>query len=248
MPSQFTTVIISDSRGRGLEDYLGSHPLPEDQQFAVLVKPGKSLSQLCPIIINTIDSYDNNQVYCIVYAGICGLTDRTTDKSISKRASVLRYQDTYRGDKIECNTDSAKFLKNRYGDRINFCTIIPADLISYFCRHNPGHPVPEYLNTEQKALEEDVLAINKALLDLNSSIITNINLCSRAQVKSKKKRQRSGQKVVYRRVIKFSYKELIDGVHFTQKLRDIIFGLIIHTALRDTTTILRSRDNPPPSD
>ena len=140
MPSQFTTVIISDSRGRGLEDYLGSHPLPEDQQFVVLVKPGKSLSQLCPIIINTIDSYDNNQVYCIVYAGICGLTDRTTDKTISKKASVLRYQDTYRGDKIECNIDSAKFLKNRYGDRINFCTIIPADLITYFRQHNPGIP------------------------------------------------------------------------------------------------------------
>ena len=132
------------------------------------------------------------------------------------------------------------FLKNQYGDHVNICTIIPADLTSYFCLHNPGQPIPDYLINEQKALEEDVLTINKAFLDLNSPVITNINFCSRAQVKSKKKRQSSGSKTVYRRVGKFNYKDLTDGVHFNPKLRDTVFGLILHTSITDTTTILRA--------
>ena len=239
MPPVYTTVIIADSRGRGIDEYLGSHPTPDDHQYVLKIKPGKSLAQLSPTIIETLNSYDLEGVYCIIFAGICGLTDRTTDKSGPKKLSILRYQETYRSDKITANIDTAKFLKSTYGVHINFCSIIPADLSGYFRYHNPSSPVPEYLAGEQKALEEDILTINKALLALNSSTQTNINLASRTQIKSKKKRQRSGAKVIYRRVTKFAYKEFTDGVHFTPKLSDILFDLIIHTSIRDTVNILR---------
>ena len=241
MSQLFTTVIITDSRGRGIHEYIDNQPTPENQQFVIKVQPGKSLAQLSPTIIDTLNDYDLDRVYCIIYAGICGLTDKTTNKSLGKRVSVLRYQETYRSDKVNTNIDTAKFLKASYGEHINFCSIIPADLTAYFKLHNPSLQVPDYLATEQKALEEDVLAINKALLALNSSVQTNINLCSRAQVKAKKKRQRSGSKIVYRRKARFSYKDFTDGVHFNNKFKEVLFDLILHTSIRDTIAILQAQ-------
>ena len=243
MPRVYTTIIVTDSRGRGIDEYIGANPTPDDQRYVFHVKPGKTIAQLAPTIIDAINSHDIDYVYCIVSAGICGFTDKSIDKSMSPRASVLRYQDTYRSDKLRSNIDTATFLKNRYGNHINICSIIPADLTAYFRFHNPGLPVPDYLTSEQKALEEDVLTFNKALLELNSPDTTNINLSSRAQVKSKKKRQRSGAKIVYRRVVKFSYKGLTDGVHYSTKLKDTIFGLILHTSIRDTIKILRTPED-----
>ena len=243
MSQYYTTIIVSDSRGRGLDDFIGNHPTPEDHQYVLEIKPGKSLSQLCPTIIHLIDSYNKDHTYCIVFAGICGMTDKTFDKTVSRKATILRYQDTYRQDKINNNIDTAKFLKNSYGDHINFCTVIPADLVAYFRHHNPNLPVPDYLVSEQKALEEDITIINKAFLDINSPAITNLNLSRRAQVRSKKKRQRSGSKTVYRRVTKFSYKELSDGVHFSPKLQATVFGLILDTSIRDIINILRTPDD-----
>ena len=175
-----------------------------------------------------------HRTYCIVYAGICGLTDKVNIKG----RSVLRYQSIFRDDKVTCNIDVAKFLKSSFGDQINICSIIPADLIKYYRVHNQDGDISDYLIHEQLALEEDVTTINKVLMDLNSKSITNINLSSRVQIKSKKKRQRSGAKVVYRRVAKFSYSELTDGVHFSQKLKRLIFGLIIDTAIRDISATL----------
>ena len=243
MSKIYTTIIVADSRGRGLDDFIGNHPTPEDHQYVLQIKPGKSLSQLCPLIIHSVDSYDKDYTYCIVFAGICGMTDKTTDKTVSRKANILRYQETYWQDKININIDTAKFLKKSYGDHINFCTVIPADLVAYFCHHNPDLPIPDYLASEQKALEEDINIINKAFLDINSPAITNINLSRRAQVRSKKKRQRSGSKIVYRRVTKFSYKELIDGVHFSPKLQATVFGLILDTSIRDTINTLRTLDD-----
>ena len=167
-----------------------------------------------------------------MFAGICGLTDKST----SNNTKALRYQSSFRDDKVTCNIDVAKFLKGSFGDRINLTSIVPADLIAYFRFHNRGRPVPNYVIPEQLALEEDINTINKVLLDLNSKAITNINISSRFQMKSKKKRQRSGTKVVYRRVARFVYSELVDGVHFSDKLKNQVFGLIIDTAIRDISS------------
>ena len=232
MSDIFTTIVIADSRGRGLDDFVGNHPTPINHQYVFEIKPGKSLAQLTPIIISKLNAYDSDNTYCIVFAGICGLTD----KIINRGTNSLRYKEVFREDKIACNIDTAKFLKNSFGDKINFCNIVPADLINYFRIHNQGRPIPDFLVHEQLALEEDITIINKVLLDLNSKFITNINICSRFQLKSKKKRQRSGNKVVYRRVAKFNYSELIDGVHFSERLKSQLFGLILNTAIRDLSS------------
>ena len=232
MSEIFTTIIIADSRGRGLENFVSNHPTPANVQVVIDIRPGKSLAQLTPSIIETINNYDLDKIYCIVSAGICGLTDKVNNRG--KKA--LRYKNVYRDDKVACIIDTAKFLKHSYGDKINICSIIPANLVKYFQFHNSDSTIPDYLIAEQLALEEDITAINKVLLELNSVTITNINLSSRFQAKSKKKRQKSGTKAIYRRVVKYKYTELIDGVHLSDKFKSLIFTLIINTAIRDTNT------------
>lgn len=236
MSQRFTTIIIADSRGKGLEDFVGSYPTPIDHVYVFEIRSGKSISQLTPVIIDTISQFDINFLYCIVFAGICGLTDRM----FVDNTAQLRYQSCYREEKVKSIIDVITFLKGRFGNRINFCTIIPADLAGYFRHHNRHQPVPEYLGAEQSALELDINTINDSILALNSEAITNINLSSRAQVKSKKKRQRSGAKIVYRRVVKFSYTNLTDGVHFSAELKKTAFRLIISTAIRDIFTLSQS--------
>lgn len=230
--SYVTTVIVADSRGKGFEDFVGSHPTPVNNLYDFHIHPGKTLSQLAPLITNTISSYGTKPVYCVVFAGICGFTDKMRENNIL----ILRYHHSYRQNKVETNIDTAKHLKTNFGDRINICSIIPASLIVNFKIQNPGLDIPDYLFTEQRALEEDITTVNKVLLDLNSSPVTNINLSNRVILKSKKKRQRSGSKVVYRRVEKYSYQHLPDGVHFDDKLKTTVFSLIVDTSIRDLLT------------
>lgn len=242
MSHRFTTAIIADSRGRGLENFVGIHPTPANHDYVIEIRPGKSLSQLLPVIFDTISLYNPDYLYCIVFAGLCGLTDKMSVNN----TSILRYKSCYREEKVSNTIDTIQFLKDSYGDHINICTIIPADLTGYFKYLNKSKPVPEYLAAEQLALEADIITINKAIIALNSKEITNINLSSRAQVKSKKRRQRSGSKVVYRRIAKFSYNELPDGVHFSAKLKSVTFGLIVNTAIQDITNSLwKEKDSQP---
>jgi hypothetical protein len=236
--SRFTSIIIADSRGRGLEDFIGGHPTPITHEYWVEVCPEKSIPQLADLIINTIESHDIDHLYCIVFAGICGLTERVRDGQLR----TLRYPEESREKKVQETTDTISRLKFKYQNRLNFCTLVPASLADYFLYHNPATALPDYLTTEQQALEQDIIRINRTITKLNlSQGITNVNLSSRFEKKSKKKRQRSGNKVVYRRISNFKYTDLTDGVHFNDLLKSTCFTLIVNTSIRDSQTIL---DNP----
>ena len=239
MTQQFTTIIIADSRGRGLDDFVGQHLRPINHQYVIDIQPGKSPAQLVPIVTNTIARYDLTKTYCILFAGICGLTVKIRTEG----KQHLRYPLDSRSKRVSTVLSAFSELKDKFGPHINFCTIIPASLADYHQYFNPADPTPDYTKPEQAALEEDVLLINKRLIDLNQGILTNINLANRCQVNSKKKRQRSGTKTVYRRVKKFVYSELFDGVHFTLKLRHTCFRLILDTAIRDITNLFASLES-----
>jgi hypothetical protein len=229
MSQTYTTIIIADSRGKGLEEFIGAHPTPITHQYVVEIMPGKSIPELKQLTIDTIARYDLNFSYIVIFAGICGLTE----KSQSGTSRILRYPDQSREAKVDATINTIYSLKYRFRERLNFCLIVPASLPAYFTRHNPDEPVPDYLQTEQHALETDIDKINKIISALNTSANTNINLISRFQRKSKKKRQCSGKRLVYRRVIKFTDQELPDGVHFSPKLKAVCFSLIVDTTIRD---------------
>ena len=228
MTQRYTNILVTDSRGRGLDDFVGQHLRPITHDYVIEVLPGRSPAQLIPIIDNIFGRYDRNTSYCVVLAGICGLTVRST---INNRQH-LRYPLNTRTERVDNVLTAFRELKRKFGDHINICTIIPASLADYHRHFHPDLPLPTHIISEQTALEEDIIFINRCISELNLSV-TNINLASRIQTNSKKKRQRSGSKTVYRRVTKFNYSQLPDGLHFSESLRNICFTLILNTAIKD---------------
>ena len=239
MSAPFTTIIVADSRARGIDDFIGSHPTPPNHSYALEVHPGKTLAQLIPIIIAAIRRYEKGDYYCIVMAGINGLTDRARIEG----RKALRYQSLYREDKTLSIIESIKFLKDNYGSKINIATIIPASLPGYFAYHNPSAEVPSFLEAEQKDLEADIISINETILYLHPPNFTNINLAKRAQKRAKVRRQHSGSKKVYRRKDHFYYSDLPDGLHFNDSLKSTCFRLIIDTAIRDSANLQAISDS-----
>lgn len=233
-----TIIIIADSRGKGLEEFIDQHP--ESNRFNNIVKilPGRNLNQIAIETIQSISGLNSQDYYCIILAGICSLTEVTRIAGSKRIHYPLHSRDT----KITDITGTIRDLKHRFADSINICTIIPASLTKYFNHYNPGKPLPEGLEQEQSALIDDINTINTEIINANSQTVTNINLSKRVLIQSKKKKQRRTTES-YRRIFRFSDTELPDGVHFSDSLKSICFSLIYETAIRD----LQHQSPPPPA-
>ena len=229
---RFKTIIICDSRGRGIEEFIGSHPTPIDHDYIVEVLPGRSIPDIKNIVMDKIARCKEEPYYCVIFAGICGLTEKSD--STSQRS--LRYPSENRLSKVTATKDTICDLKSKFTDRINFCTIVPASLKEYFTKFNPGLPVPDYIDSEQLMLEDDIDSINTLIKSLNQPPTVNINLISRFQQKAKKRKQRSNQ-IGFRKKLRFCTKGLSDGVHFTPEYKSVCFALIIDTSIRDHKTL-----------
>ena len=221
-----TIVIISDSRGTGLEDCIKQHPSFSDYNHVIRILPGKDLTQI-GAAAKQITSNLRSRFYCVILAGICSLTERST--VLNERR--LHYPLQKREDKISKIIDTIKDLKSQPGGSYNICFFVPASLHKYFKHYNPTAEPPAVLDEEQSALLDDINQINEVIDDLNTST-TNINLLKRVQVNVKKRKQKTNN-LAYRKIRKFSDKELVDGVHFSDTLKNICFPLIYDTAIRD---------------
>lgn len=153
---------------------------------------------LVPIFTNTIFRYDLSRTYCVIFAGICGLTVKL---KVNGKCH-LRYPLDSRYARVSIVLSAYTELKDAFGPRINFCTIRSPSLADYFHYFNLSDPTPDYVKSEQSALEEEIIHINQGLISLNHGILTNINLANRCLVYSKNKCQRSCTKIVYRSVRK----------------------------------------------
>ena len=221
-------IIFSDSRGRGLEEFINQHPEAANYDNIINVLPGRDLNQIAVSVIQTIASLTTQDFYCIIFAGICGLTEQAYIEGTRR----IHYPLNTRTNKPENAISTINDLKQRYGNKINFCTIIPASLQKYFVHHNPDKPIPQGLDDEQTALLEDTERINNHIIERSSSQNSNINLSKRFHRKSKKKRQKTAT-LAYRRVLKFSDKELPDGVHLSEEAKLMCFTFIYNSAIRD---------------
>ena len=234
MTGKCTFIFISDSRGRGLDDYIDRYPLPPYLKPVFNVLPGTPIDKLKPVLENATANCDS--YYCVIMAGICGLTERSwVDDQLH-----LNYPEDSRTQKVSNIVSTISELKLTHGNKLNICTIIPASLQAHFQHHNRIYDPPSDLEAQQQALENDVVQINNEIVRLNDGQITNINLSRRCLLKTKKKRQRSGSKIVYRQLAKFSYNSLPDGVHFSTDLKEICFRLIREAVIRDTSAELGS--------
>ena len=190
---------------------------------------GKDLTAIANIAREILPNYSNIKHYCVICAGICGLTEKATIDG----HRCIRYPDSTREERVQSATTVIHDLTSRFEAHINIATIVPASLHKYFNFHNANVPIPESLQHEQDSLLEDVSSLNDMIVTSNKNFgITTINLCNKFLSKSKKKNRRTNTGSI-RRVVKFKDDQLPDGIHFSDSIKEVCFSSIINTAIRD---------------
>ena len=222
-------IIICDSRGRGLQNFVDSHPESSNYYNTIEILPGRDINQIAINAIQTISNLSTQNFYCVIFAGICSLTERTTIAGTQR----IHYPLNNRTNKVREVINTIRDLKQRYSNSINICTIVPASLNKYFQHHNPQVPAPEGLDAEQNALLEDIEEINQEIVNINAGAITNINLSKRFFKQAKRKRQKIASTIYRRRVLRFTDCDLPDGVHLSEDSKLTCFSLIYESAIRD---------------
>jgi predicted ester cyclase len=211
---KYSVLILTDSRGRGLEELLYTHLKEKPEiEFQVRVYPGATLELIQSKIARLRRHYDLK----IVIAGICNLTQK-------ERESKLKLL-TYR----ECSS-KLEATKGTLGKLIAedqfVSTITPASLDAYAKHFNKDRRQLPDQATEQKKLLEDLDSINSYIKDLSRTkegLV--INLAKQVFKSSRKKRGKS-HKTIYR----FEDKDLPDGVHLSNNLKKV-WAKIIATAI-----------------
>ena len=223
-------IIITDSRGTGIDNLIKSNELEDDFKIVTRVIRGCDLPRAVAIARSLMQSYSHRNYYCILFVGICSLTEKGKSRSIRS----IHYPIVTRDTKLECIIQVLGNLKAEFGDRINVPTIIPASLEKFFTYSNPDRPVPKDLQEEQFLLLDDIKTINQGIKETNakSSTTSTINLAGRFYSHSIKKNRKtkSGAK---RRVEKFCDTQLFDGLHLTDHIKSTCFALIFESAKRD---------------
>ena len=221
-------IIFTDSRGRGLQEFINNHPESGIYENIIRVLPGKDLIQISASLKELINDLPIDKYHCVVFAGICGLTERSNEDGISK----ISYPLSNRENKVHNVFATIQDLRQTFTNNITVCTIIPASLHKYFERHNHNQSLPTELEAEQNALLEDIETINAYITQFNDTPNININLAKRFQRQIKKKRQRTSS-LSYRRISRFCDKDLPDGVHLSDNAKSTCFSLIYNSAIRN---------------
>ena len=71
-------LVFSDSRGRGIQEFIQQHPESCKYDNIVRILPGRDLIQIAHAATQAINDLPSDKFYCVIFAGICGLTERTT--------------------------------------------------------------------------------------------------------------------------------------------------------------------------
>ena len=196
---------MCDSRGVDLDTYLANYLVGDvDIHFGSF--PGADLSR----IRRETEEYLEQQPvdYTAIFAGICGFTERCN--------TVITYDEdrSVRDRKIVKATDDLEALRNRLHDRVNIATIAPACLSKFFTVKNPDEDIIPDFSNQQKALLEDIEAVNECIKESNRRYgVETLNIDEYVHVNSLKRRK-SGNRRIYKRVKRFSNKGLWDGVHY----------------------------------
>ena len=220
-----TTYIVTDSRGRGLSDYLrGKQKISKTEFTTVQVQtaclPGATLDSIKVHLSQQIPRVRPDTI--IIAAGICCLTTKTT---LGGRRVLLYHIDKQARESTIHNicTGLRQICEDFTNEncRVILATIPPASIVKYFSTNNPGHQAPEYLDEEQQALLEDTEEINRYITEINSSNDLPTVDWDKYTYHESIKRRRSGTVRTKKR--KFVDLNLPDGVHFSTKLQNQVF-------------------------
>ena len=241
----FKCQIYTDSRGTGLNDYIGGPQWntaagPSNAKSKIIttihVRKGAKLEQAQKFLIDT--NAEQNKDLIILAVGICNLTERIRDN----HANTLVYRNRGRKQLV---IDIIQQLLHMYGNKIHIATITPACLLSYYRAHNntePSKTLHETLEIQQANLLEDCQEINTLIINSNIARDQPTLPWAKQSYTESKKRKKSGKP---RGKVKCSFnpRNLPDGVHPNNTLRQTWFKLLKNFVDRVAKKLLPP-DNP----
>ena len=210
----FKVLILTDSRGSGIDDYLLNARLDQGIgcriSYNIIIKSGATLDCLAAKLVQINSGHQYH--FCLILAGICSLTQKARYNGLK----CIDYQE--REGKVELIIATIKDLIARFGKSFNITTITPAALVKHFEYKHPRTEPPAELAHQQSALLSDVEQINREIIGLNiARAEPTINLARQSQSNSKRGN---------RRKTKFNPKNLRDGLHPNDHLKTVWFNLI----------------------
>ena len=125
-------IIVTDSRCRGLEDYLLQNHIPGSSTTTVKVLPGGTLLSCFHQLKSSVSEISNSHLpdlpfSLIISAGICDFTTKVKNGPVSE----LSYPAS-KVDSVVSNLDYiSAFASSKLQTPIHFTTIPPADMFRY---------------------------------------------------------------------------------------------------------------------
>lgn len=203
-------LILTDSRGGGLSEYLNSQSYEEintnsveqEVEIDVITIPGAKIQELARCIPAKI--HEKPYELIIIIAGICNFT--------TKEGKLLTYGESQKETVLEIIQD----LRDTYPHAIlTFATIPPASLKKNARFLNDTHNFS--FTAQQDLLIKDIKEVNNFIVEQNIIEDSPTLDWARPTFITSKKRKRKGKTA--RKVTKFTDRHLPDGVHPNEQLK-----------------------------
>lgn len=221
-------LIATDSRGRGLKDFLAKTTLFPQSHVHLGIFPGGNFSTVSNKVWNEVLSLqslnDKIEIHAYVAAGICSLTKKI--RHPNKSYEIFYHRNTENLDQLK--QDITDFYRdsvyhNIYGKVVH---IPPVSLAK--CNANCNSPSSissPALATQQLHLEEDIKSLNNQISTINKQFQkTSVRWDKDLQTTKQKLRGRN-KKI---KVLKSTpcYNDLYDGVHPNVQLSEKWFRFL----------------------
>lgn len=237
-------LIASDSRGRRLNQYIHNIKPFEQYKVSVVAIPGGTISTITDTIVRKITKIrltSNEPIMVMFAAGICNLTNKIRHDG----GCELDYEST--PNKVQ--TIVSQF-QNIYACikqidqniKVKIATIPPASLKKYILFNTTKHRLTETvfsddeIHQKQNQLEDDIKLINSAISAMNCSENLRTLRWDRDLMKTTiKKRGANGKNK--KKITKFNYNHLYDGVHADSKLEGKWYRIMCESIKNDLQQI-----------
>ena len=208
-------VIGTDSRGRGLREFISRKNYFPQCHIHLGVFPGGKFSKVVSNVLDEVDRISRQQIstssiHAYVGAGICDFTTKTKYKKGSKINYIPNSTNIYTLKHDIATYYHTTHFNDTYAKILH---IPPASLADYYDFYMPL-PLSDRHTflSEQRHLEEDINFVNKYISNLNHKYRKRSVRWDKELQKSKQKRKGRSKKVKVT-ITTPSYKDLYDGVH-----------------------------------
>ena len=237
-------VIVTDSRGRGLDYELAFSPRACNcVETYTKVCPGAKLSKLVEEareIDSQLRSRGEKADYTVIAGGICSFTRKAPLPHPGARSLVY---DTKQDCVSEIKSEIDR-VRRTLGDQVSVATIPPASLIKYYQFMNGKPPTGAFLHAlerQQAKLLNDIENVNRYIINDNiRTRVETIDWDRKVHSHSLKKRTK-GKSTFRKRVIRFTDKDLYDGVHANTKLQDQWFTRCVEVIYKELKKLFSSQ-------